>query len=65
MLEAIEEGEGSRAEAVAREHARLARRNLDIALTSERALEQLPGAALIVLEGGAGEEAGSRRQGQG
>jgi GntR family transcriptional regulator of vanillate catabolism len=62
MLEAIEEGEGSRAEAVAREHARLARRNLDIALTSERALEQLPGAALIVLEGGAGEEAEPRRK---
>ena len=51
--EAIEEGEGSRAEAVAREHARLARRNLDIVLRSERALEQLPGAGLIVLEGGA------------
>jgi GntR family transcriptional regulator of vanillate catabolism len=53
LLEAIEDGEGSRAEAVAREHARLARRNLDIVLRSERALEQLPGAGLIVLEGGA------------
>jgi GntR family transcriptional regulator of vanillate catabolism len=55
MLEAIEEGEGYRAEAVAREHARLARRNLDVALRSERVLEQLPGASLIVLEGGAQE----------
>jgi GntR family transcriptional regulator of vanillate catabolism len=55
LLEAIEEGEGARAEAVAREHARLARSNLDIALRSERALGRLPGAALIVLEGGAGE----------
>jgi GntR family transcriptional regulator, vanillate catabolism transcriptional regulator len=55
LLEAIEEGEGARAEAVAREHARLARRNLDIALTSERALERLPGAGLIVLEGGGRE----------
>jgi GntR family transcriptional regulator, vanillate catabolism transcriptional regulator len=55
MLEAIEDGEGYRAEAVAREHARLARRNLDVALRSERALEQLPGASLIVLEGGAEE----------
>lgn len=55
MLEAIEEGEGYRAEAVAREHARLARRNLDVALRSERALENLPGASLIVLEGGAQE----------
>jgi GntR family transcriptional regulator, vanillate catabolism transcriptional regulator len=53
MLEAIEEREGSRAEAVAREHARIARWNLDVALTSERALKQLPGATLIVLEGGA------------
>jgi GntR family transcriptional regulator of vanillate catabolism len=65
MLEAIGEGEGSRAEAVAREHARLARRNLDIALRSERALEQLPGAALIVLEGGAGEDSGALRHGRG
>jgi GntR family transcriptional regulator, vanillate catabolism transcriptional regulator len=55
LLEAIECGEGSRAEAVAREHARLARQNLDIALRSERALQHVPGAALIVLEGGAGE----------
>jgi GntR family transcriptional regulator, vanillate catabolism transcriptional regulator len=55
MLEAIEDGEGYRAEAVAREHARLARRNLDVALRSERALEHLPGASLIVLEGGAEE----------
>ena len=52
LLEAIDEGEGSRAEAVAREHARLARRNLDVALRSERALKRLPGAGLIVLEGG-------------
>jgi GntR family transcriptional regulator of vanillate catabolism len=53
MLEAIELGEGSRAEAIAREHARLARGNLDVALTSERFLRRLPGASLIVLEGGA------------
>jgi GntR family transcriptional regulator of vanillate catabolism len=56
LLEAIECGEGWRAEAVAREHARLAGRNLDIALRSERAREQLPGAALIVLEGGAHDD---------
>jgi GntR family transcriptional regulator of vanillate catabolism len=55
MLEAIELGEGSRAEALAREHARLARRNLDVALTSEGALDRLPGASLIVLEGGAAD----------
>ena len=52
ILEAIEYGEGYRAEALAREHARLARRNLDVALASERARGQLPGASLIVLEGG-------------
>jgi GntR family transcriptional regulator, vanillate catabolism transcriptional regulator len=57
MLEAIEHGEGSRAEALAREHARLARRNLDVVLTSERVLERVPGAGLIVLEGGAGADA--------
>jgi GntR family transcriptional regulator of vanillate catabolism len=55
ILEAIELGEGSRAEALAREHARMARRNLDVALTSEGALQRLPGASLIVLEGGAGD----------
>jgi GntR family transcriptional regulator, vanillate catabolism transcriptional regulator len=53
MIEAIEGGEGTRAEAVAREHARIALWNLDVALRSERALQQLPGAGLIVLEGGA------------
>jgi GntR family transcriptional regulator, vanillate catabolism transcriptional regulator len=47
MLEAIELREGARAEALAREHARLARRNLEVVLRSERALERLPGAALI------------------
>ena len=58
MLEAIELGEGFRAEALAREHARLARRNLDVALRSEHALERLPGASLIVLEGGAATDGG-------
>jgi GntR family transcriptional regulator, vanillate catabolism transcriptional regulator len=52
MLEAIELGEGYRAEALAREHARMARLNLDAALSSQRALDRLPGASLIVLEGG-------------
>jgi GntR family transcriptional regulator, vanillate catabolism transcriptional regulator len=53
ILEAIELGEGARAEAIAREHARLARRNLDVALTSESTLRRVPGGGLIVLEGGA------------
>jgi GntR family transcriptional regulator, vanillate catabolism transcriptional regulator len=55
ILESIELGEGARAEAIAREHARLARRNLDIALASERALRRVPGGGLIVLEGGAAD----------
>jgi GntR family transcriptional regulator, vanillate catabolism transcriptional regulator len=52
ILEAIELREGARAEALAREHARLARRNLDIALSSHRALARLPGARLIAIDGG-------------
>jgi GntR family transcriptional regulator of vanillate catabolism len=55
ILEAIELGEGARAEGIAREHARLARRNLDLALTSEHTLRQVPGGGLIVLEGGASD----------
>ena len=51
ILEAIEQREGARAEALGREHARLARRNLDIALSSQRALERLPGAGLITIDG--------------
>jgi GntR family transcriptional regulator, vanillate catabolism transcriptional regulator len=51
LLEAIEQGEGSRAEALAREHARVARRNLDLVLDSQRALERLPGATLIRIDG--------------
>jgi GntR family transcriptional regulator of vanillate catabolism len=55
ILEAIELGEGARAEAIAREHARLARRNLDVALTSESTRRRVPGVGLIVLEGGAAD----------
>jgi GntR family transcriptional regulator of vanillate catabolism len=50
MLDAIERGEGARAEAIAREHARLARINLDAALRSEHALTKLPGGSLIRIE---------------
>lgn len=48
ILDAIGNREGARAEALAREHARLARHNLDLTLASRGALERLPGAALIV-----------------
>jgi GntR family transcriptional regulator of vanillate catabolism len=47
LLDAITRGEGARAEALAREHARLARGNLDLALESEERLARLPGAGLI------------------
>jgi GntR family transcriptional regulator, vanillate catabolism transcriptional regulator len=45
LLDSIERGEGARAEAIMREHARLAWRNLDIALTE--APHHVPGASLI------------------
>jgi GntR family transcriptional regulator of vanillate catabolism len=47
VLDAIERREGARAEAIMREHARLARRNLDLALQDQEALRQVRGAALI------------------
>lgn len=46
-VEAIERREGARAEAILREHARLARRNLERAFADRRMLELVPGAALI------------------
>jgi GntR family transcriptional regulator of vanillate catabolism len=47
MLDAIKRAEGARAEGIAREHARLARINLDAALRSEHVLAKLPGGTLI------------------
>jgi len=47
LIEAIEEGHGSRAEALAREHARLAIANLKIALSHRGALAAVPGHSLI------------------
>ena len=47
LVEAIERREGARAEALMREHARVARRNLVEALRSHRSLQQIPGARLI------------------
>jgi GntR family transcriptional regulator, vanillate catabolism transcriptional regulator len=47
VVEAIEGREGARAEALMREHARIALRNLDEVLASCQALQQLPGANLI------------------
>jgi GntR family transcriptional regulator of vanillate catabolism len=47
ILEAIEAREGSRAEALAREHARLAKQNLKLALGDAALLANVPGGALI------------------
>ena len=46
IANAIVDGEGARAEALAREHSRLARTNLETAL-KERTLTRIPGASLI------------------
>lgn len=49
LVEAIAAREGTRAEALAREHARIARRNLEYVLTKDRDLiRRVPGLALIV-----------------
>lgn len=48
MLEAIVNREGARAEALAREHARLARENLEFVLRADpRLAERVPGLALV------------------
>ena len=47
LVDAIRARQGTRAENLAREHSRLALRNLEIALASRHARERLPGAALI------------------
>ena len=47
LLDAVRAGHGARAEEVAREHARLAKLNLDLVLESHAALERLPGAPLL------------------
>lgn len=52
MVEAIEHREGARAEGIGREHARIAKRNLDIVLANREVLEQVPGASLIRVSAG-------------
>lgn len=49
ILEAIGKRQGTRAEALAREHALLARRVLDVALSDRDALSRVPGGPLINL----------------
>jgi GntR family transcriptional regulator of vanillate catabolism len=47
ILDALERRQGTRAEALAREHALLSRRNLEAVLSDETALGYVPGASLI------------------
>jgi GntR family transcriptional regulator of vanillate catabolism len=47
ILDAIEHGEGSRAENLGREHARLTRRHLELALANKSFIEHIPGAHLF------------------
>ena len=47
VVEAISQREGARAEALMREHARIAHHNLRAALRSQQALQKMPGASLI------------------
>jgi GntR family transcriptional regulator of vanillate catabolism len=47
LLEAIAAKHGTRAEQIAREHARLSRRNLDLVLERREILADLPGAPLL------------------
>jgi GntR family transcriptional regulator of vanillate catabolism len=49
IVEAIEHREGARAESLAREHSRVARRNLERALEDKELLKRASGAALIAL----------------
>jgi GntR family transcriptional regulator of vanillate catabolism len=49
ILESIDAREGARAESIAREHARVARRNLESALEHQHLGESVPGLKLIKL----------------
>lgn len=52
LIEAIERREGTRAESLAREHARIAITNLEIVLRHGEALDRIPGASLLALSDG-------------
>ncbi len=47
LIAAIRDGQGTRAEEIAREHARLAQLSLDLVLADQTALARLPGAPLL------------------
>jgi GntR family transcriptional regulator of vanillate catabolism len=50
IIEAVERRQGTRAEALVREHAQLSRRNLEVALNDERIRSYVPGASLILVD---------------
>lgn len=52
IVEAIEHREGARAEALAREHSRMTRRNVELALSDTSILSGVPGASLIKIPAG-------------
>jgi len=47
LAEAIQAGHGTRAEEIAREHARISKRSLDLAIARREILDTLPGASLL------------------
>ena len=47
LIESIRERQGTRAEEIAREHARLSRLNLDLVLEDSEARHRMPGAPLL------------------
>jgi GntR family transcriptional regulator of vanillate catabolism len=47
LVDAIRDRQGTRAQEIAHEHARLARRNLDLVMQDHAALEDIPGAPLL------------------
>jgi GntR family transcriptional regulator of vanillate catabolism len=49
LIDAISRREGARADAIAREHARIARRNLELVLDDRHLLEHVPGSTLLSL----------------
>ena len=51
IVEAVENRQGSRAESLAREHARLALRNLEATLADKEVLSSVPGGSLIRMSG--------------
>ncbi len=69
LVEAVEGRQSGRAESLAREHARLALKNLEIVLRHSEVLERLPGASLITVADGLkeprfrGDRGGRRTQG--